>query len=173
MCNNMYTLCLTLVWHVPICCTRSVYLVYTTPNIRATKLLLTVNTFLCQDPLILFNSPIKLHALSTLIRYIKVVIYFISANMASLVQTRKYGAINSADPTTLGFFCELCIRYLHTAVRYYNVCSGQYVRCTGIQSRIPKHYEILKIGIGNKTEINRLSLYQPVPFSIHVYMCQK
>ena len=121
MCNNMYTLCLTLVWHVPICCTRSVYLVYTTPNIRATKILLTVNTFLCQDPLItiiLFNSPIKLHALSTLIRYIKVVIYFISANMASLVQTRKYGAANSADTTTLGYYVFKYVKDKFTLKEY-------------------------------------------------------
>ena len=34
----------------------------------------------------------------------KVVLDGISANMSSLVQTGKYGAINAADPTKLGYY---------------------------------------------------------------------
>ena len=34
----------------------------------------------------------------------KVVLYGISGNMSALVQNGKYGTINTADPTTMGYY---------------------------------------------------------------------
>ena len=42
----------------------------------------------------------------------KVFLEYISENMASFGQTRKYGAINAADTTTMGYFI---VKYVYDA----------------------------------------------------------
>ena len=39
----------------------------------------------------------------------KVVIYGISDNMSALVQNGNYGAINTTDPTTIGYYVVKCL----------------------------------------------------------------
>ena len=47
----------------------------------------------------------------------KVVLYGISDNMPALVQNGKYGAINTADPTTMGYYLVILLSEPYTFTR--------------------------------------------------------
>ena len=47
----------------------------------------------------------------------KVILYGISDNMPALVQNGKYGAINTADPTTMGYYLVILLSEPYTFTR--------------------------------------------------------
>ena len=51
----------------------------------------------------------------------KVVLDGISENMVSLLQLGKYGAINAADPTTMGYYVINCLSEPYTLKEYHTI----------------------------------------------------
>ena len=88
----------------------------------------------------------------------KVVLYGISDNIYELVQNEKYGAINTADTTKMGYYVVKLLSEPKTS-QYYKIVDKKLIKAGEliVKAEYLSIMKSKKTGIGNNLELKRVS----------------